>query len=72
MNADGSEQTNLTNTAAAESTQGDFAWSPDGSKIIFHTDRDGDVEVYVMDADGGNPTNLSAHPSTDVASIWVP
>ena len=28
------------------------AWSPDGSKIVFMSDRDGDIEIYVMDADG--------------------
>ena len=31
---------------------GHLAWSPDGRQILFHTDRDGNVKVYVMDADG--------------------
>lgn len=36
-----------------------------GGTITFHSDRDGNHEVYVMDADGSNPTNLSRHPGWD-------
>ena len=28
-------------------------------KILFDTNRDGNSEIYVMDADGSNPTNLT-------------
>lgn len=31
------------------------AWSPDGQKIAFVSDRDRNMEIYVMDADGKNP-----------------
>ena len=35
-------------------------WSPDGQKIAFTSTRDGDDgEIYVMDADGTNQTNLT-------------
>jgi TolB protein len=43
-------------------------WSPDGKKIAFTSDRDGDPEIYVMNADGSNPVRLTrargrdAHP----------
>jgi Tol biopolymer transport system component len=30
-------------------------WSHDGKKIAFTSDRDGDPEIYVMNADGANP-----------------
>jgi Tol biopolymer transport system component len=63
MNADGSEQTNLSNSPASE----DYlpAFSPDGSKIAFETYRDGAPEIYVMNADGsGTPTNLSNNPGS--------
>ena len=49
MNADGSAQTRLTNNAAFD---GAPAWSPDGTKIAFASNRDGDTQIYVMNADG--------------------
>ena len=36
----------------------------DQDRIAFATDRDGDAEIYVMDADGANPVNLSPTPPT--------
>ena len=51
MNADGADQTNLSNNAASDR---DPAWSPDGSKIAFESDRDGNFEIYVMNADGSH------------------
>ncbi len=29
-------------------------WSHDGRRIVFTSDRDGDLELYVMNADGSN------------------
>ena len=29
--------------------------SADGNKIAFMSDRDGDIEIYVMNVDGSNP-----------------
>ena len=46
------------------------AWSPDGAEIVFQTDRDGNREIYVMDADGSNPVNLTNHPADDGAPSW--
>ena len=31
-------------------------WSPDGAKIAFSSDRDGNREIYEMDSDGANVT----------------
>jgi len=45
MNADGSEQTNLTNNPADDEYP---SWSPDGNKIAFASKRDGNSEVYIM------------------------
>lgn len=33
--------------------------SPDGSKILFRSNRDGNEEIYVMNADGSNQTRLT-------------
>src|SRR3990172_3758663 len=47
-------------------------WSPDGSKIAFHTTRDGNVEVYVMNADGTGQHNVTNSPSADFDADWSP
>jgi len=59
MNADGSDQTRLTNTSAAES---DPAFSPDGTKIAYSKDPD-NPDIYVMNADGSGQTNLTSDDS---------
>ena len=49
-------------------------WSPDGSRILFTSERDGNGEVYVMNADGSNPVNLTNNPASDAAwaGAWSP
>jgi PKD repeat protein len=65
MNADGSEQTRLTNTPNQE---GSPDWSPDGTKITFVI-RD---DIYVMDADddGTGRINLVNNPAHDDFPDW--
>ena len=41
-------------------------------KIAFDTDRDGNYEIYVMDADGSNQTNLTNNPAQDGYPSWSP
>ena len=47
-------------------------WSPDGSQIVFMSNRDGMHEIYVMQPDGSNQTNLSYHPGNDRFPVWSP
>ena len=42
------------------------------AKIAFRSDRDGNYEIYVMDADGSNQTNLSNNPDWDWIGSWSP
>ncbi len=49
------------------------AWSPDGSRLAFVSDRDGNYELYVSDADGATPRRLTS--TADVAELtpeWTP
>ena len=48
----------------------DAAWSPDGMQIVWLTQGPaaGDFDVTIMDADGGNKTNLTPDFATDLAS----
>ena len=49
------------------------AWSPDGSMITFVCRLpDGNMDVFVIDADGANLTNLSNHEASDSNPRWVP
>lgn len=41
-------------------------------KIAFTSDRDGNNEIYIMDADGANAVNLTNHPSSDRHPAWSP
>jgi Tol biopolymer transport system component len=60
MDADGSNQTNLTNTP--DTNEGQPAWSSDGTRLAFTSDQDevgGFSDIWVMDADGTDQTNLT-------------
>jgi Tol biopolymer transport system component len=48
------------------------AWSPDGRTIVFVSWRDGNGEVYAMDADSSSPRNLTQDPAQDVRPAWSP
>ena len=58
-----------------KSTPGDVqtpAWSPDGRKLAFVSRRDGNSEIYVMNADGSGQENLTRQPASDSHPSWSP
>jgi Tol biopolymer transport system component len=69
MNADGSEQRNL---SRAPGRDNGHAWSPDGRKIVFVSRRDGKQEIYFVNADGSGLRNLTRSPAHDFAPAWSP
>ncbi len=74
IDADGSNVQRLTHNDKVDARP---AWSPDGQRIAFHSSRDGmgtrgrgDVEIYVMDADGGNVERLTFNNHPDAHPVW--
>ena len=49
-----------------------LSWSPDGSKMVYETEIDGNWEIYVMNADGSDPVNLTNLSSAERYPIWSP
>ena len=47
-------------------------FSPDGTRIAYTGEFDGNVDVYVVAASGGEPRRLTYHPGADVAIAWTP
>lgn len=47
-------------------------FSPDGSKIVFQSTRDGQAEIYVMNTDGSAQTRLTNNSASDTAPAWSP
>jgi len=46
--------------------------SPDGKWIAFTGQYDGNIDVFVIPAEGGEPKRLTCHPGADIADGWTP
>jgi tricorn protease len=69
VSRDGGEATRLTAGAGVEDNP---VFSPDGTKVAFRGEYDGNVDVYVMDARGSLPKRLTYHPGDDTPVAWTP
>ncbi len=58
-NPDGSSLKRLTDTRGYDA---EASYSPDGKQIVFCSNRDGNLELYIMDADGQNARPLTKAP----------
>ena len=47
------------------------AWSPDGTKLAFTSNRDGNPEIYVMNKDGSGLRRMTNSPAIDVVADVV-
>ena len=76
MNPDGTNLINL--TQSVERPESVSSWSPDGKQIAFRSakyfrwDNLFHSDIWVMDADGGNPHNLTNHHAQDSSPDWSP
>jgi TolB protein len=47
-------------------------WSPDGKKIVFSLASAGSSDIYICDADGKNPAQLTTWPSIETSPAFSP
>ena len=69
INADGTGERNLTNSAAPDGTP---AFSPDGSKIAFLSVVDGHYEIFVMNSVGSELKRLTNDTVSNSSPSWSP
>ena len=63
---------NLTNSSGAHDREA--AWSPDGARIAFISDKSGEEELYVVDQAGASPPEQLTHGGTvqRFGLVWSP
>lgn len=69
MDTDGTHQERLTD---GEGSDLNPSFSPDGTKIIFDSDRDGDKEIYVIDILNRKTIKLTDNSWEDFDPAWSP
>jgi Tol biopolymer transport system component len=68
ITVNGASQTNLTDGAG--SINASPRWSPNGSRLMFQSNRDSNTEIYAMNADGTEEVNLTNNPANDTSASW--
>jgi Tol biopolymer transport system component len=69
MKADGSEKANLSSDPARDT---DPVWTADEQRIVFRSDRDGQGQLYSMDARGGDVVALPRVTPYDTPLFCTP
>jgi Tol biopolymer transport system component len=69
MDADGGHRRRLTRSGGRDYPG---AWSPDGRRIAFASQRGGSFDVWVMDADGSGQHRLTSAADQESPVAWLP
>ncbi len=70
VNWDGSNLSNLTEESAANDSHPE--WSPDSQQLIFDSDRSGNPQLYIMNADGSTPRAITDVSGQNTEPKWSP
>jgi TolB protein len=62
----------LLNLTGGPSRESDPAWAPDGRRLAYVSNRDGNHEIYVANADGSGQMRLTHSLGNDYAPLWSP
>jgi len=52
--------------------KGDASLSPDGKFVVFADGQKDNLDLFIIDAEGGTPTELSGHPTNEIDPLWSP
>ena len=63
---------NLTRLTYGAGLQTDVSWSPDGRRIAYAWNRDGNFDIWVQSIDGGDPTRVTSSPVDERQPAWSP
>lgn len=76
MDPDGTDAVNLTNDPFRVTTDADSDfdsnWAADGTRLAFDTDRNGNWDIYTINANGTDAIRLTANPAEDESPAWRP
>jgi Tol biopolymer transport system component len=50
----------------------DPAWSPDGTRLAFSSDRVGGMDIWIRDLRAGTDTRLTTMPDAEMGAAWSP
>jgi TolB protein len=67
MNADGSDQGNVSNNPAQDAYP---SWSPDAEWITFASNRGENFDIFVMRSNGEDVYNLTEDSAQDLYPAW--
>ena len=72
MAADGSKEENETRKKFGTSTEQDPAWSPDGKRLAFSSDRGGSFDIYVLNVTSGDVARVTKAEGDEGNPRWSP
>lgn len=69
INADGTEDRPLTTGSYSDSSP---RWSPDGTRVLYVSDRDGEAQIYVRWMDTGQTGKITSLQFPPMNPVWSP